>query len=155
MSSCCGSNNQGVEELTRNYKPRRECAIPSKAKEEEKNVEWVSWSNEIKDEGDRFEINATKLIFKEDPQPVFFVIDESMDPAVGISAYCTNHPESKYPNATPHGVRLANAIGRAHGMSGEVEVESLIEAVASTEITTITIEKTDKGVLWMVQIDES
>lgn len=120
-----------------------------KPKTEEQNIEWIAWSKEIKEVGDHFEIRCDKLIFKEDPAR-FFVIDEENN--VGISAYCTNHPDSKFQNATPHGVRLANAIGRATDLEGEVSAEALTDVVNSSEGIVVHIEKTDKGVLWSITV---
>lgn len=118
-----------------------------KPKTEENNVEWVSWSDKIKEVGDQFTIGIDKLIFKEEPAR-FFVIDETDD--LGLSAFCTNHPNSKFQDATPHGVRLANAIGRAAGLEGDVDADALIDVINSSEGLVLTIEKTDKGVLWSI-----
>ena len=120
-----------------------------KPKTEEQNVRWIAWSQEIKEVGDHFELRCDKLIFKEDPAR-FFLIDEENH--LGISAYCTNHPDSKFQNATPHGVRLANAIGRAVDLEGEVDVETLIDVVNSSDGIVVHIEKTEKGVLWSITV---
>lgn len=114
---------------------------------EESNIEWTSWSDKIKKVGDVFTIALSKLIFKDEP-PRFFVIDEENQ--VGISAYCTNHPDSKFQNATPHGVRLVNALGRHFNLEGEVDVADLLEAVSGAEGLTVQVEKTEKGVLWSI-----
>jgi len=118
-----------------------------KPKTEENNVEWVSWSEQIKEIGDQFTIGINKLIFKEDPAR-FFVIDETNEK--GISAFCENHPDSKYPNATPPGIRLANAIGRSCDLEGDVDADALIDVINSSEGLTLSIEKTDKGILWSI-----
>ena len=120
---------------------------------EEQSIEWVSWTDEIKKVGDGFKIQCSKLIFKAEPSPVFFVIDEENN--VGISAYCTNHPDSPFPNATPHGVRLVNALGRHFDFTGEVDVAEILEAVSKdihdhNDPFTVQIDKTEKGVLWSI-----
>lgn len=115
---------------------------------ENENVEWVSWSKDLKKVGDGFKMNLSKLVFKENDAPVFFVIDE--DANVGISAYCTNHPDSKFQNATPHGIRLAGAISRHFELGSEVDSETLVETVNAAEGLTLQIDKTEKGVLWTI-----
>ena len=83
--------------------------------DDEKNIEWCSWNAGLKEEGDLFQIRADRISFKhkDDETPVFYVFDESDEETTkAISVFCTNHPESPYPNATPHGVRLARSIGR-------------------------------------------
>jgi len=113
--------------------------------DDESTIEWVSWSKALGEAGE-FTFTATKISFKEEPQPTFFLIDEESN--TGTSVYCTNHPDSKYPNATPHGVRLANAIGRSSKLDGEVDVEDLL---ASLEFPCIVqVVKTEKGVLWAI-----
>ena len=119
-----------------------------KQNENENNVEWVSWSQGVKKVGDQFEIVPTVIRFKEESAPVFFLIDEENEKATSV--FCTNHPDSKFQNATPHGVRLVNALGRHFNLEGEVDVADLLEAVSGAEGLTVQVEKTEKGVLWSI-----
>ena len=116
---------------------------------EESNVEWVSWSQDVKKVGDQFSITPTVIRFKEESAPVFFLIDEENEKATSV--FCTNHPDSPYPDATPHGVRLANAIGRAYGLEGEVEVQDLLDAF-NADPKPVQVIKTEKGVLWALTV---
>jgi hypothetical protein len=111
-------------------------------------TEWVKWYDDVKKVGDRFTIKADKVIFKEESQPVFFVIDE--DSNKGISVFAAHHPNAKFTDSTPHGIRLANAIGRAFAITGEVSGEELAEYVTEHPDALLVVEKTDKGVLWSI-----
>ena len=114
---------------------------------DEQKVEWVSWNKTLKDDGS-FTIQLDRISFKEDPTPVFYVIDETNN--VGTSVFCSNHPDSKFQDAIPHGMRLANAIGRHFNLEAEVDVQDLISAVNDAEGLSVQVEKTDKGVLWSI-----
>ncbi len=120
---------------------------------DEREVEWCSWNAGLKEEGDSFSIRATRISFKvkEDETPVFYVFDDTdEEKTVGISVFCTNHPNSPYQDATPHGVRLANAIGRAFDLTGDIDSSDLCDAINNHENATIEVSKTEKGVLWTV-----
>jgi len=110
----------------------------------------VQWSSEVKEVGDSFTITASSISFNED-KSVFYIIDESGESKTGTSVFCTNHPNSKF-NSTPHGVRLANAIGRAAKLAGEVDVQDLVDFVNDAKQPfQVVVEKTDKGVLWLLE----
>lgn len=117
---------------------------------EEKDVEWVSWSKDLKKVGDSFTITASRISFKADDSPVFYIFDETNENHIGTSVFCTNHPDSKFPESTPHGVRLANAIGRHAKLEGEVSGQDLCDHMNASGKLVITVEKTDKGVLWSI-----
>jgi len=108
---------------------------------------WHKWYEGVKADG-AYSIKVDRLSFKDETQPVFFAINEAEN--VGISVFAAHHPEAKFTDATPHGVRLANAIGRAFKLEGEVSAEDLCEAVNNHDNATITVKKTDKGILWSV-----
>lgn len=110
----------------------------------ENETEWVQWSKPLNEEG-HFEITPSKTLFKEE-NSLFILIDEEAN--VGITVFCTNHENSKF-KSTPHGVRLANAIGRAFNLTGDVDAETLVDHM-NTGVHTVRVEKTDKGVLWTV-----
>jgi len=112
---------------------------------EEKEIEWFKWSTRLSEEGS-CEVQVSKLSFNEE-RSVFYLIDQENE--TGTSVFCTNHPDSKF-QSTPHGVRLANAIGRAYALEGEVDAETLCESVSNGGAT-VRVEKTDKGVLWTVK----
>ena len=77
------------------------------------------------------------------------MVDEELN--VGTSVYAAHHPNAKFTDATPHGVRLANAIGRAFSLTGKVEASDLCEAINNAENRpTVRVAKTPKGVLWTV-----
>lgn len=112
--------------------------------EDETPIEWAKWY-----ENDSFEIVVSRATFKDEGQPVFFLVDEELN--VGTSVYAAHHPNAKFTDATPHGVRLANAIGRAFSLTGKVEASDLCEAINNAENRpTVRVSKTAKGVLWTV-----
>lgn len=116
--------------------------ISSETEQEE--IEWQNWY-----EGDNYSIPCTKVSFN-DERKVFYLINETDN--VGTSVYATNPENSKYPNSTPHGVRLVNAFCRLFKKTGTINAESVLEAVnAHIEENghlTVNVAKTDKGVLW-------
>ena len=125
--------------------------LTNKKPDEEDNnpVEWVKWYEGVKSEGDTFSIKADRISFKNDEQPVFFIVDESDNK--GISVFCAHHPNATFTDATPHGIRLANAIGRAFNIEGNVEASDLCEAVNNANAT-VEVKKTAKGILWTVLV---
>ena len=118
--------------------------------ENENPITWVKWYDGVKAVGDVFTIKADRISFKEESQPVFFVIDEEANE--GISVFAAHHPNATFTDATPHGIRLANAIGRAFDLDGKVGSEDLCDAVNNHDGTTIEVKKTEKGVLWTVNL---
>ena len=120
-------------------------------KEDENPIQWVKWYEGVKAVGDVFTIKADRVSFKSENQPVFFVIDEEANE--GISVFAAHHPNSTFTYATPHGIRLANAIGRAFNLSGKVESSDLVDAINGHDNTTVRVEKTEKGVLWTVLLN--
>ena len=126
--------------------------LTNKSPEQENETEWVKWYDSIKEVGDTFQITADKVIFKEENQPVFFVIDETN--SQGISVFAAHHPNAKHTDATPHGVRLARAIGRCFNITGNVSADELAEVVSEEEGALVIVEKTEKGILWTVKTSE-
>ncbi len=117
--------------------------------ENENPIEWVRWY-ETTNKGEAFSITTHSISFKNEAQPVFYLIDEVQN--IGTSVYAAHHPNAKFTDATPHGVRLANAIGRAFGIEGSIEASDLVDAVnAEKKPVIVVVEKTDKGVLWTVE----
>jgi len=110
-------------------------------------TEWIKWFEEVKENGS-FEIAVSSCTFKDETQPVFYVIDEESNK--GISVFAAHHPNAKFTDSTPHGVRLANAIGRAIELEGNVSGEDLASALTDLENAVVRVEKTDKGILWTV-----
>lgn len=116
--------------------------------EDENPIEWVKWFEGMKEEGE-FSIESSRLSFREGDQPVFFIINEEKN--IGTSVFCSHHPNAKFTDSTPHGVRLANAIGRAFDLEGDVSASELCDLMNDQEKNpTIKVEKTEKGVLWSV-----
>ena len=116
--------------------------------ENENPIEWVRWY-ESTNNGEKFTIHTSSISFKDEGQPVFYLIDEAEN--IGTSVYAAHHPNAKFTDATPHGIRLANAIGRAFGIEGSVEASDLVEAVnAEKKPVIVSVVKTEKGVLWTV-----
>tara|TARA_R110000824_G_scaffold164764_1_gene341178 strand:+ start:119 stop:496 length:378 start_codon:yes stop_codon:yes gene_type:complete len=114
--------------------------------ETENPVEWAKWW-----ENDSFEIVVSSITFKGEDQPVFYLVDDELN--VGTSVYAAHHPNAKFTDATPHGVRLANAIGRAYGLTGTQDVSALVDAVNNSEDRpTVRVAKTEKGILWTVEV---
>ena len=117
--------------------------------QEENPIEWIKWFEPLNADG-VFSMNADRVSFKEESQPVFFVINESEN--VGTSVFCAHHPNAKFTDATPHGVRLANAIGRFFEITGSVDADQLVDLFnAHAEPLEVRAEKTEKGILWSVQ----
>ena len=116
-------------------------------------ITWEKWYEGVKAEGDSYSIKTDRLSFKEaNEQPAFFAVDE-MD-NIGISVFCAHHPNAKFTDATPHGIRLANAIGRAFSLEGSVSADDLCTAVNTCkDDVVIQVKKTAKGILWTVTID--
>lgn len=113
--------------------------------ENEKPVEWVKWYGE-----ESFQITTDRISFKDNDQPVFFLIDETEN--IGTSVFAAHHPNAKFTDSTPHGVRLARAIGRAFDL-GEVETtaQDLCDLMNDEESSPVVkVEKTEKGILWTV-----
>lgn len=130
-----------------------EFSFNNKKQADEQKVEWCSWNAGLKEEGDSFSITASRISFKvkEDETPVFYVFDDTdEEKTIGISVFCTNHPNSPYQDATPHGVRLARSIGRWAKAEGTLTGQDLCDLVNAEGNLTITVEKTPKGVLWSI-----
>lgn len=122
----------------------------SEARNENENpIEWVKWFEGLKSDGE-FEVVADRTSFKDNDQPVFFIINETSN--TGTSVFCEHHPNAKFTDATPHGVRLANAIGRAFEIEGSVSASELCDLMNGEEKSPIVrVEKTEKGVLWSIR----
>jgi hypothetical protein len=121
--------------------------LKPQAKQEEE-ITWVGWTKPLSEEGS-FTITPSTVVFKEEKE-MFALIDR--DNEIGTTVYCSNHPNAKF-ESTPHGIRLANAIGRAFDLEGEVDVEQLVSLMNDSK-TEVRVEKTEKGVLWTVSILE-
>lgn len=111
--------------------------------QQDEETKWVQWYTNLESEPFTFKVERT--IFKNDKFHLFNDKNEA------ITVYCTNPQNSKF-ESTPHGIRLANAIGRAFNLKGEVDADTLVENMNATENSTLTVEKTEKGVLWSVEI---
>jgi len=113
----------------------------------EKPVEWVRWYESVNND-EVFTITADRISFK-DENNAFYIIDEENN--VGTSVFAAHHPNAKFTDATPHGIRLANAIGRCFDLEGDITAQELCEAMNNREESPIVkAEKTDKGILWTV-----
>ena len=112
--------------------------------QQEDAITWVGWMKPLSEEGS-FTITPSTVVFKED-KGMFALIDRENE--IGTTVYCSNHPNAKF-ESTLHGIRLANAIGRAFDLEGEVDVEQLVSLMNDCK-TEVKVEKTEKGVLWTV-----
>tara|TARA_B100000424_G_C22923610_1_gene491354 strand:+ start:860 stop:1261 length:402 start_codon:yes stop_codon:yes gene_type:complete len=124
-------------------------------KNEAKNVNetpttWIKWHEELKEIGDSFQIRADSVSFKDTSAPVFYVVEEGKKKNKGTSVFCAHHPDSKFTDSTPDGVRLANAIGRFFNIEGSVSGSDLASEVAAAENVAVKVEKTEKGRLWSI-----
>ena len=116
--------------------------------EDETPIEWVKWFEGVNTDGS-FEMTVHRLSFKENnDQPVFYMIDEESNQ--GTSVFAAHHPNAKFTDATPHGVRLANAIGRFFNIEGEFTADHLVDLFNAQAPSTVRVEKTDKGILWTI-----
>ena len=75
---------------------------------------------------------------------------EQEEENVGISVFAAHHPNAQFTDSTPHGVRLANAIGRFAKLEGSVSAEELATLLQEAENVSVKVEKTDKGILWSI-----
>jgi len=121
-----------------------EIATKEASTQEQNEVEWVRWHDSIA-QGEEFNMNAKSLRFNDEKQ-VFYLIGSE----TATSVYCQHHPNSKFQDNTTHGVRLANAVGRAFNLTGEVEANDLVDAFNAVASVDVKVVKTDKGVLWTV-----
>ena len=114
---------------------------------EQEEIEWQKWY-----EGDSYTIDATRISFN-DERKCFYLINENDN--VGTSVYATNPENSKYPDSTPHGMRLVNAICRVISLHGELNDTTIIEGVDAHikehGKMTVSVAKNDKNlVVWTV-----
>ena len=121
----------------------------TKHDEEQNPVEWQKWYEGVNADGE-YTIKADRISFKSEDQPVFFIVNETDN--VGTSVFCAHHPNAQFTDATPHGIRLANAIGRAFALEGEVSAEDLCSAVNNASDVVVSVKKTGKGILWTVAV---
>lgn len=120
----------------------------TKLDDEQEPITWVKWHEDLKKEGDSFVIRADTVSFKDEGSPVFYVIDNESN--TGTSVFCAHHPNAKFTDATPDGVRLANAAGRFLKIEGSVEATDLAESLTSEKKIAVKVEKTAKGRLWSI-----
>tara|TARA_R100000353_G_scaffold160778_1_gene120549 strand:- start:90 stop:455 length:366 start_codon:yes stop_codon:yes gene_type:complete len=106
-------------------------------------TKWINWWSNL--DAEPFTFNVERTVFKNDKFHLFNSDNEA------ITVYCTNPENSKF-DSTPHGVRLANAIGRCFNLKGEVDADTLTTNMNAAE-PTVKVEKTEKGTLWSVSID--
>jgi len=110
-------------------------------------IQWAKWYEEVK-EHTEYIIKVDRLTFRDNEQPVFFAVNEAEK--VGISIFAAHHPNAVFTDATPHGIRLANAIGRAFNHHGTVSADELCDLVNNHDNASICVKKTEKGILWTV-----
>lgn len=111
---------------------------------------WIKWHEELKEIGDSFQIRADSVSFKDTSAPVFYIVEEGKKGNTGTSVFCAHHPDSKFTDSTPDGVRLANAIGRHFKITGSVEATDLAAQLSEAENVAVLVEKTEKGRLWSI-----
>jgi len=116
--------------------------------EQQNETQWVKWYDSVKVTGDIFTIPASKMVFKDNDQPVFFIFDEANN--LGCSVFAAHHPNAKFTDSTPDGIRLANAIGRHFKLTGSINADDLCSAINNADNVSIKVEKTEKGRLWSV-----
>jgi hypothetical protein len=120
------------------------------ASQQDDNVEWVKWTDNVKDVGDSFEIIPERITFK-DESGVFYLVSElDGDTRTGTSVFCEHHPASKFTDSMPDGLRLASAIGRYLEIDGDVEAEELVSSINDALPVVVRVERTEKGRLWTV-----
>lgn len=113
---------------------------------DENPLEWISYYDSVKEVGKSFTFIAEKLLFNED-QNVIRCINESE--AQGVSIYTAHHPESKFKDSTPDGIRLINALGRFLEVTGDdIESDYLFKVANENCPMIITCSRTEKGRLW-------
>ena len=117
----------------------------STATQGEDSVEWIKWYDDVKEVGGSFTIAPTRISFNEE-RMVFYLIDELKQ--VGTSVFAAHHPDSKFTESMPDGLRLASAFGRALEIKDEIEADSLVEAINEAAPWTVCVERTEKGRLW-------
>tara|TARA_R110000751_G_scaffold282561_1_gene385747 strand:+ start:25 stop:423 length:399 start_codon:yes stop_codon:yes gene_type:complete len=109
-------------------------------------LEWISYYDSVKVVGESFSFTAEKLLFNEDNN-VIRCINESE--AQGVSIYTAHHPEAKFKDSTPDGIRLINALGRFLEVTGDdIESDYLFKVASENCPMIITCTRTEKGRLW-------
>jgi hypothetical protein len=125
-----------------------ELANKQPAEENETPITWVKWYEGTKEEGSSFTIRADRVSFKDDNN-AFYIVDQ--DENKGISVFAAHHPNATFTDATPHGVRLANAIGRHYEIEGSTSAQDLCDLINDDEsVITVEVKKTKKGLLWSI-----
>ena len=121
--------------------------IPT-ANNDESKIEWRTYYEDVKEVGGKFSFQAEKIIFNEE-QNVIRLINETENE--GVSVFTQHHPEAKFKDSTPDGIRLVNALGRGLEITGEnIESDYLFKVANENTPMTITCERTEKGRLWIV-----
>ena len=120
-------------------------------KNDQPETTWVKWYDGLSADSP-FTFEATRVVFKESPSPVFYIFNE--DENTGFSLYCEHAENAKFKDATPEGVRFVNAVARAAKLSGEVSGEMIADAINTLDgvAASITCTKTEKGRLWSVNL---
>ena len=90
---------------------------------QEQDIEWQNWY-----EGDEYSISCTSIRFNEERKAFYLINDTD---SVGTSVYATNPENSKYPDATPHGIRLANALCKLFSITGATTTDTLLEQITA------------------------
>jgi len=123
--------------------------IPKNEPKNEQNpTTWLKWYDGL-DETNPFTYQPSKVVFKEAPNPVFFLFNEEDN--TGVSLYCEHSPNAKFTDSTPDGIRFVNAVARAFKLKGDVDSDAIVDALNGSSAT-ITCAKTEKGRLWSVQV---
>lgn len=123
--------------------------IPTAEASTEDNIEWVNWYSDIKEVGDSFSLELSKVSFNEEKAAIYLIGEDN-----ATSVYTQHHENAKFKDSTPHGIRVVNAFARKLSMKGEIEASTLFEGISTLlegeETLTIKAEKTAKGLLWTV-----
>ena len=121
-----------------------------KQNEEASDIEWMNWYDGIKVEGDSFSLDLSKVSINEERKAVYLIGEEQ-----ATSVYVEHHPNAKFKESTPHGMRVINAFARYFKLTGTIESEALLTLITdkiAEEDSSLTVkaEKTAKGLLWTV-----
>jgi hypothetical protein len=113
-------------------------------------LEWISYYDSVKAVGEAFEFTAEKLLFNEEKN-VIRLINETE--GKGVSVFTAHHPDSKYKDSTPDGIRLVNALGRCLEVTGDdIEADYLFKVANENTPMIVKCERTEKGRLWSCSI---
>lgn len=124
--------------------------IQTSSPADETPLTWITYYDDVKEVGASFSFTADKLLFNEEKNVVRLINESERQ---GVSIYTAHHPESKFKDSTPDGIRLVNALGRSLEITGDdIEADYLFKVANENTPMLVKCERTEKGRLWSCSI---